>query len=336
MKIQMQLLSLLIVFLLFACVSAPLTEFDVRRANEPVFNYSLLREGNINLFDKLKENSGLTLLYEVKDYTSSRSMVVTHNDSFNSNHLFILDYNGSGDQLLTVAGKHREVPMGAKATNFDWEAIATLGEGRVVVADCGNNWHFRRAMPLYFVDLRYFGLDGSTDHFNFLTRLPGSPIEQKNDDVEAMFCRKEALYFFTKEAGGTRMNRLELPDMAKRFSFRDKWKNPMVPSRLAKIYPMEFCGTLQTQGNEWQSLVTSADYHKESKQMLLLTYGGIEIYQENENASEKPLVEATDFFHIGTISLAEGQWEAACFLNSKEILVSNEQGVYQIYGIEHE
>lgn len=334
-----------------SCVSLPPIEFDVDYPEGEdalkLLPFQLVQQGRIDLFEKLTESSGLAKIKGLSLTDAESDLVVTHNDSFSSAELYLLGFNIAGTFPVGV------VNLRGRAFNFDWEAIAPLGEGRVVVADSGNNWKFRRAIPLYFIDFREVKIEKNNRRgepvttspivLSFLCRFPGSVTEQKNYDCEALFRRQNFLYFLTKEQGGSRLCGVEIPQGASDFAFAPKSESPWLEKRgrrpkvQSKTFPMVDCGTLQTGSqtstDNWSSLVTSADYHEKSGQLVVLTYGNILVFQEKTTARVKKQIEMADFKLTARIPLPAAQWEGVCFLSENKILATCEQGDYRIYQI---
>lgn len=125
----------------------------------------------------------------------------THNDSGDTARLFAVD---AGGKLL------REVLI-PNAKNVDWEDIAVDEQGRLLVADIGDNLRKRESITLYRLaepDARNADervAEPQTFHFRY-------PPGQIPCDAEALFVRAGNAYLFTKEPGCVRCYRLPLPE----------------------------------------------------------------------------------------------------------------------------
>lgn len=97
------------------------------------------------------------------------------------------------------------------AENLDWEDLATDEKGRLIVADCGDNYQRRPELQLYRCAEPDPGVPPSAplpvDTFRFTFPKPPGP-----SDVEAVVVRAGWAYVFTKERGRTRALRLPLPE----------------------------------------------------------------------------------------------------------------------------
>lgn len=323
--------------LLASCVCPPLTYFDLpvpegspaiengapspRAAVSPSAEaFSLpnfLFSGKLDGFSSLKEGSGLAFLPET-------DWVVTHNDSFSDSLLYVF-HSGSDGRLQPLFALN---PQGS-AFNFDWEDVTAVGTGRVAVADSGNNWHFRRILPLYFFDVTGFQGDWKASgaaiparSVKGLRRTARLPYPY---DCEALFCRNGVLYFCSKERGGSRLFSLPVSDLA----LEEPLQSPPVASAA-------FRGSFQTQGKGELSLVTSADYNRTRRLLALLRYGGVDFFREKESAADLRVLSASDWERLGTVALPPGAWEGVCWMHSDTLLVSSESGDYRLYRFSHE
>jgi hypothetical protein len=143
------------------------------------------------------ESSGLVKSRRYAD----KGVFWTHNDSGDTARIFAVD---AGGKLL------REVVL-PNAKNVDWEEIAADEQGRLIVADIGDNLGKRENITLYRL--------AEPDAFNADERVAAPhvfrvryPADQKPCDAEALFVRAGSAYLFTKEPGCVRCYRLPLPE----------------------------------------------------------------------------------------------------------------------------
>ncbi|MCW8133421.1 MAG: hypothetical protein KIS92_23965 [Planctomycetota bacterium] len=168
----------------------------------------------------------------------------TMNDSGNAPQVIAIDGKG---QVLRVAA----VP-GAK--NLDWEEISADEQGRLVVADFGDNARGRKQCTLYRLPEPDPAKPGETLAAELVQAFAFTyPKEIGPQDAEAMIVRAGFAYVFTKEPDRTRCLRIPLPDAPP--------KEPVVA---------EYVGETDRIG-----VVTGAGLSADGKHLALLTYGRI-------------------------------------------------------------
>ncbi len=137
-----------------------------------------------------------------------------HNDSGDSARLFAIDAEGTviGPSWMDLGEHDWPGHTIDNAWHFDWESIAVY-EGRLYVADVGNNGNARRDLGIYrlaepnpravtkaraegFLEVVY------PDQAKF-------PAERWHFDCEALFVDDEVLYFITKHREAGRINSQE-------------------------------------------------------------------------------------------------------------------------------
>lgn len=127
----------------------------------------------------------------------------THPDSKNKPKIYAFTLKG---QVL------REVDvMGAK--NYDWEDISSDDQGRLIIADIGDNKHIRASIKLYRMP--------EPDPTNKLQRpeIPDVfeyhyPQGKPPEDAEGLVVWKDNAYLFSKDVTRVRVYRLSLPARA--------------------------------------------------------------------------------------------------------------------------
>lgn len=190
------------------------------------YSQKVLEKYDLPLF--LEETSGLTVLNDT---------LWTHNDSGNQAALYAISTKG---KLLDKKNldKHR---------NIDWEDITTA-DGKLVVADMGNNFGTRKNLYLLEINISNNGVD-------VLDSIPFYYPEQKNFgfqqaspfDAEGLIYIENNLVVFTK-------NRATLSTEL------------YIVSR--KNNATKKIGSLPV-----GALITGADYHAESNTLVLAAYG---------------------------------------------------------------
>jgi hypothetical protein len=126
----------------------------------------------------------------------------TLNDSGHPPHLFAIDSKGK------LIAEYR-----VKATNLDWEALATDDEGNLYIGDIGNNFGvfsrrsvFRVREPEKLIPFESGQpLPELSVAQTYTVRYPDRPF-----DAEAMFFHRNSLYLLSKVKTGTRLYRLPL------------------------------------------------------------------------------------------------------------------------------
>ena len=133
---------------------------------------------------------------------ADKNVLWTHSDSDGKPRVFAVD--GSGKLLREVS-----VP---DAKNINWEEITMDEQGRLVIADIGDNDRRRETITLYRMP--------EPDAFNAGEKIAGPqvfayryPKGEGPFDAEALLVRGANAYLFTKELDRARCYRLPLPDV---------------------------------------------------------------------------------------------------------------------------
>ena len=156
---------------------------------------------------------GLTLTGSLANMTESSGLALgpdpgtfyTHGDHGNRAELCQITWDG---KLL----KRIEVPG---ADNEDWESLATDDQGRLYLADVGNNGNDRHDLTIYRFDPRQPTVAAASLRFSYAdqTEFPPAEKDARNFDCEAMVWRAGTLYLFTRDRGQRRHCRVyALPD----------------------------------------------------------------------------------------------------------------------------
>lgn len=144
------------------------------------------------------ESSGLAL-------ADAAGTFYTHGDHGNRPELYRITWEG---KLLST------IPMPG-ATNEDWEALAHDDQGRLYIADVGNNANDRRDLVIYRFDPKEPAAAAVPIRFRYAdqTAFPPADKAARNFDCESVVWRAGTLYLFTRDRGQGRHCRIySLPD----------------------------------------------------------------------------------------------------------------------------
>lgn len=174
----------------------------------------------------------------------------THEDSGNSNDLYCLDTTGQILRTLKISN----------ASNVDWEDIARDSQGRIYVADAGNNNNNRTNLVIYRIP-NPSGIPGNNVNaeairfvFEDQTQFP-PPRTNRNFDVEALIWHNDSLFMFTKNRS-TPFN-----------GYSKMYVLPSEPGEyIAKLVDSVFVGPDANSGR-----VTASDIHPLTGELVLLT-----------------------------------------------------------------
>lgn len=317
---------------LSSCAASPLALANdyPSEENDSLLPVLLQYEGVIPQFDKLKENSGLAALPWLSTLTMDSSLSIdkgkgnlddeplilfTHNDSFGGPWIF--SYRYQSGELVRLS----QIRLKNPAFNVDWEDMAPCGEGRVAIADIGDNLKIRRVLNLYIIDCQL--KDNMSDYSNIRKikfRYPGSALLQRNYDCESLFYRDGWLYFLTKERNGARFFGLEI-------------EKALRCSGVSELTPL---GELAVKGR-----VTSADFNPKSGLLAVLTYKMLYFYDllpqkivsstiEIKEDHALPLT-SSRLNCIAAVENGLSQCEAISFVGERKVMMSEESGRYEIY-----
>ena len=134
---------------------------------------------------EIHESSGLVAM--------SDSLFITHNDGGDEPVLYVVNRSGEVASKVYLRGE----------VNFDWEDLAVMGDGSVLVGEFGNNAQTRRDLAL--LKLPPFQT-WSSDTID-VVRIPfmfGDQVEfpppntHKNFDCEALACVGDSVFLFSK------------------------------------------------------------------------------------------------------------------------------------------
>tara|TARA_X000000950_G_scaffold118360_1_gene148273 strand:+ start:1029 stop:1757 length:729 start_codon:yes stop_codon:yes gene_type:complete len=228
----------------------------------------------------LEETSGLTMLNDT---------LWTHNDSGNEAALYALSTKGKIIAKKKLYG-HK---------NIDWEDITTAN-GKLVVADMGNNFGTRKNLYLLEVAMLAKGHE-------VLDSIPFYYPEQENFgfqqatpfDAEGLIYIENNLVVFTKNRS-TKTTEIYIVS-----------KDSQAAKKIGSL-PVG-------------SLITGADYHQKSNTLVLTGYGKEkhqQLYVINDfTLSPNPNLNITQF----ELDFRGAQIEAVCIIDEKTVWITSEQ-----------
>lgn len=215
----------------------------------------------------------------------------------NKNTFWTLNDGGGQTELYeidTTGNVLATLPL-PNTKNIDWEELASDNDGNIFIGDFGNNNNTRTNLKIYKIPINK---PDSVQEITFkYADQRGYPPSKKqmNFDCEAFFWAKDSLYLFTKNRGKKYTKMYVIPSIAGNYTVEPK----------AEIY--------------LKANITAADISPDKKQFVLLSYGKIYFFGiENSIISfSKPQF---------CVKAALKQSEAICYINPKELLITNEQG----------
>lgn len=241
--------------------------------------------------EELKECSGMIIL--------SNHLFVAHNDSGNKPWLYIFD-------------KNKKIPLrivkvkGVK--NHDWEELAE-DDQYIYIGDTGNNGGKRQNLMIYRVRkdslLAHSQVRADTISFSYADQTRFEDSNRHNFDCEAMICKGDSLFLFTKNRGDFRTN---------------VYGFPKIPGK----YVAQPMGSFDCEG-----LVTGADFRGEDQfgNLVILGYSihGKAFYPF---ILHFPKVKGSAFFE-GEVHRTDFrivlQTESILFSDSDEVIITNEE-----------
>ena len=281
MKCIPQILALLIIpTLLSGCVKDEL----YREANR------VDAEMMATLPMALYESSGIQV--------SNPNRIWSHNDSNNTNELFLIDSTGQLIRTVEVIN----------ATNVDWEDLALDDQNHMYINDAGNNDNDRQDLVIYRIPhpdtIETDEVEAERIDFVFEDQSEFPPPESyRNFCIEATIWKDDSIFMFTKD----RSNPIT--------GYTKMYAVPAAPGE----YVATLIDSLYIDDENHPARVTAADHNPTTGEMVLLT--------------RTRILSFTDFpgnrFFDGRIvdhqfSLLIGQTEAIAFVNDNEVYLTAE------------
>ncbi|MGI4762640.1 MAG: hypothetical protein ACRYF0_18160 [Janthinobacterium lividum] len=211
--------------------------------------------------------------------------------------------HGDGGTLATLyqaslGGRLRGALPLAPLPNRDWEELTRDPAGRFYIGDFGNNRNDRRDLAIYRVTPSAGGARVDTIAFRYpdQTAFPPPPA-RRHFDCEAMVFYNDSLHLFTKDRSRAHCTRYYV-----------------VPAR-----PGHHVAVLRD-SLRLRTLVTGAALRPDGRQVALLGYGGLFLFDGPPGA--RLFQQAKVYRRLPTTGQAEG----VVFLDDKALLLSNERG----------
>ncbi|QDT52049.1 hypothetical protein Pan44_00570 [Caulifigura coniformis] len=237
-----------------------------------------------------RESSGI-----VRSRTTA-DLFWTHNDSGDEPRIYPLHRDGTPYRADTRPGVVIE-----GASHVDWEDIATLEDGRLVIADLGNNANARQDLAIYLVAEPRPEADCSVPAVTIPVRYPDQVAfppagAQRNFDCEALFTVGQTIFVLTKHRGDSRTALYRLND-----------------PQPGRVNAFERLGDYDIGG-----MVVAADCDPDGKRLLVLTMQTIWLFERDDLA--------TPFFsgRISSRPYFLPQAEGICFADAETALLTDE------------
>ncbi len=288
----------------------------------------LVGQGEFPAIRGLDENSGVARVSHLnrisKEVGTDEDILVCHNDSFRLNSLYLFRMPLGGVDPPTVEKK-----VCLSIFNFDWEDVASLGTGRFLLADTGDNLCFRRLKTLYLIDLRPVYSGRRTPAVMLLTVAHPHLGVKGAFDCEAFFVCRGVVYYLTKDYGCSFLHSISLPDEAGEFAFNEEKKNKNWSTVPKTIYAKN-CGSISLPD---KMRITGADYCESQKLLAVQTYTKVLLYRDLNDESS-PRLDILKLKPAGEYRLPfQRKFEAVSFLSDGRVLVLGELGDYFLLSV---
>lgn len=228
--------------------------------------------------------------------------------STKSDLIWMLNDSGNKPILYGVNKKgHIEANIKIEATNYDWEDLASNGDGNIFIGDFGNNKNKRKNLSILRVDASRLNKDETVkiDQISFSYDNQNEFPPKKKDmhfDCEAFFYFNNNFYLFTKSRVKGNYGKTNL------------YK---IPAKLGNHFAKYMTSFTTCEG--LQCWVTGADISDNGKQVALLTQKGVWVFSN---------FTADDFFN-GSLKTyifdSKSQKEGICFKTNTSIYITDEK-----------
>ena len=283
-----------VILITFAGCAAPLPHsLKAKRLEKPLKLPAILKPTGRLDFTPIEESSGLV---KSKKYPG---IFWTHNDSGDSARIFAVTKKG---KIIRPSQKidYQGISVHG-ARNMDWEDIAADRKGNLILGDFGNNRNDRRNLSIYIIpepdpQKEYAVKVKQRIRFNYPDQLE-FPSKRANFDAEAVFVAHDNIYLLTKHRSGKHTKLYRIDRHAKR-----------------RIQTLTLMDVFDIGGQ-----VTAADVSFDGRRLIVLTYNAIWLFDQPDGS---------EHYFDGSISwspIYAGQCEAACFVDERTILITNEE-----------
>ena len=244
--------------------------------------YEEVQLGKINK-QEMQESSGLA------EAAPNGAGFWTHGDGGSPSVLYRVSRTGALLATVPVPG----------ASNRDWESLAHDPQGRLYVADLGNNDNSRRYLAIYRFDPAHPEQPVDTIRISYPDQRGFPPRKsERNFDCEASYFANDSLHLFTK-------NRSKGGLWTKQYS---------VPAR-----PGTYVATLRD-SLELETWVTDASISPDGRTVALLGYGFVYLFEG------EPTQRVFDRRRLRIRVESSGQAEAVTLINNSDLVFTNENG----------
>jgi hypothetical protein len=238
----------------------------------------------------LKESSGIIV--------KNSNRLWSHNDSGNSNDLFLFDTIGNLIRTLKISN----------ISNIDWEDLASDDDGRIYINDAGNNENNRTDLAIHIIPNpdSFSGniIEAASINFAFedQTAFPPS-ASNRNFDIEGIIWHNDSIVMFTKNRS-TPLN-----------GYCKMYKIPaLAGNHTAKLIDSVYLGSTNNDAR-----VTAAAIHHQTGELILLTRSRLLSFQHYSGGN----------FFNGTLSILPfedlpGQAEAVDFVSDNKAYITEE------------
>lgn len=186
------------------------------------------------------------------------------------------------------------------AINVDWEDVAVMADGTLVVADVGDNRNDRHDLCVYLVPDPAPDADRTTFRRKVFFRYPDrpsapAPRSDFNYDCEAVFALGESLYFLTKHRSDTATKVYRLSDFSE-----------------GVTHELELLERFEIGGQ-----AVGADASADGKRVVVTTYDTLWLFDVRD--PDRPLAHP-----VGRLPFKAEQVEAVCFDGPDRVLFADE------------
>lgn len=260
----------------------------------------------------VREPSGVVLSRQ------HEGVVWTHGDSGNGNWLFAVDRSGRPLARLRVDN----------VENIDWEDIAIDDQGRLWLADTGNNESDRRDLVVHRVPepdphagLEHVRVDHSV-HFRYADQTEfGKP--RANFDAESLMWWDDHLWLFTKHRGDCLTKLYRFPSLDQATGLDD----PLVLEPLASFDLGAQLGEGYAASN-FPCQASAADASPAAGKWALLSYDAIFVFALPEPGSDRLF--DRPLRRIALDPAYVRQVEALAFDGEELLVVNEERAIFRI------
>lgn len=209
------------------------------------------------------------------------------------NTYWTINDSGGGPELFEIneKGNLLHVINLPGLENNDWEDLTSAPDGTLFIGDFGNNNYSRDSVQINILNTKL--VPEGTIKFKY-SESNGNPTGKEN--CEAFFFHAGSLYLFSKSeninGGVTRLYRL-----------------PAQPGN----YEAELIDEIAVKGQ-----VTSADINPDGQSFVLLTYGKLLFFDITQDRIDFKAPAAC-------LKMVKKQTEAIMYLNTNDLLITNEQ-----------